>query len=271
MNDLLIRYAKAFRKLSQDKWWEKEPPKQPKGSALPLEFWVELVYASKRLGIKSPDDLAKVLLKESGISPSSRNFAAGKDRGPVAQGMSQFIKSTAIGMMKMSEDTWKYFAWMPAIEQLRWTEKYFGSRAEGKDAGGLYLMNFGGFNNPDGSLYAGKAAQQAWIAAHPEDKEKFKNSDYQQKAIEQNSGLVQNDKIMPSAITGRVKGGLPSSIAAKIEEAEKMVEGKDVPGFTEPDPNWTPNTAAVTTPVQQTEPQNNMLQEIESFQSKLWF
>jgi hypothetical protein len=122
---------------------------------------------------------------------------------------------------------------------LKWTEKYFRrAGAKGKNAGQLYLMNFGGFNNPDGSLYAGHEAQQRWIASHPEDQGKFKNPDYQQKAIEQNPALVSGGRIMPSSVTRLVSGGIRGPIREKIDQAVRAVGNSAPPPFEEPSGEW---------------------------------
>lgn len=236
------KFATIFA-LAAEKWWEQTPPSQPKGAALPDSFWIKFVQMSQRMGV-DPYQLAAVVNSESRFDPTVRYFAAGKNRPPVAQGLSQFIRSTALNMLKMSEDTWRYFAWMPAEQQLGWVEKYFGNRAKGKDAGSLYLMNFGGFPNPDGSLYAGTEAQQRWIAEHPEDKGKFKNPAYQQKAIEQNKPFVTDGRIMPQTVRNKVKGGIRNpGIRKRIAAAIEATQGQPPPAYQEPDPNWSPNKA----------------------------
>jgi hypothetical protein len=233
-----------------------DPGSQPKGAALPASFWIKFVQMSKRLGI-SPYDLAAVINRESAFSPGAQNFAAGKNKPPVAQGLSQFIKYTATKGLGMSPELWEHFAELTGEEQLGWVEKYFKGKAKGKSAGQLYLMNFGGYNNPDGSIYAGKEAQARWIAAHPDDAGKFKNPDYQQKAIEQNPGLVRDGKIMPKNVTDLVAGGVKSDIKARIDEAVQATAGQPVPSYEPPNPEWTggvttaPAAAPAVTPATQ--------------------
>jgi len=251
-------------------WWAETPPQQPKGAALPMDFWIKFVQMSRRLGT-DPRELAAVLWRESRFNPTSRNFASGKNAPPVAQGLSQFIHNTATRALGMSENTWRAFAWMPAEQQLQWIEKYFGSRAKGKDAGQLYLMNFGGFPNPDGSLYAGHAAQERWIAQHPEDADKFKNPNYQQKAIEQNKGLVTDDRIMPSSITRLVAGGIKGPIRAKIEEAMKIVDNQPLPPAQDPDPNWTPNSTMDSVEELKHQDQSSLEEEFQRLVRSLWY
>ena len=210
----LLKLANKFHKLAYI---------QEKGANLPMSFWVKFVQMCQRLGVE-PYDLAAVINKESGFNPAAQNFAAGKDKPPVAQGLTQFIRHTARSL-GASKDTWDNFAILSAEQQLPWIEKYFQGKASGKNAGQLYLMNFGGFNNPDGSLYASIPVQQAWIAKHPGDT--FQNSAYQQKAIEQNPGLVTNGRIVPGSITRLVSGGPPANIKQKIDEAINIIsQGK---------------------------------------------
>jgi hypothetical protein len=275
----ILKLASAFEKLALAvQWWNEPVPAQPKGAALSSSFWIKFVQMCQRLGV-SPYDLAAVINKESAFDPTARNFAAGKNRGPVAQGLSQFIRYTASGL-GVKKSLWEKFAHLPAEEQLKWVEKYFKrGRAKGKSAGQLYLMNFGGFNNPDGSLYAGHDAQQAWIARHPEDQGKFKRANYQQKAIEQNPGLVSNDRIMASSITRLVSGGIQGPIRGKIDEAVRAVGSSQPPAFQEPSPEWTgqvSQTPQYEAPIMGT-PQmmqgtfeSPLLQESDTLLKKLW-
>jgi hypothetical protein len=230
----VLKLADTFFKVAQEVWWN-DPVDETKGAALPDSFWIKFVQMCKRLEV-SPFEMAAVLNNESGLKASARNFASGKDKPPVAQGLNQLIKHTAVKGYGMSEELWKRFYKLSAEDQLPWVEKYFKGRAGGKNAGQLYLLNFGGFNNPDGSLYASLEAQKAYKAQHPD--AEFPRSSYQQKAIEQNPGLVDaSGRIMPSAVTSLVKSGVPDGIRAKIEASLKATEGKPVPGFQEPDPN----------------------------------
>lgn len=213
-------------------------PTQPKGAALPDHFWDKFVQMCQRLRV-SPYELAAVINKESGFNPAAY---PGTPQRPIAQGLNQLIRHTAVNSLKMSPQTWQHLGKMPAEQQLGWTELYFQRvGAAGKNAGQLYLKNFGGFPNPDGSLYAGKAAQAAWIAAHPEDAGKFQRSDFQELAIQQNSGLVRNGKIMPGTVTALVSGGIKGPIREKIDAAVARVGNAPPPPFTPPDPNWIPS------------------------------
>jgi hypothetical protein len=224
------------------------------GSTLPADFWVKFVQMCQRLEV-DPHDLAAVINSESGFNPAARNFAAGKDKSPVAQGFNQLIHGTAKSL-GMSDQTWQYLYLMPAEEQLKWVEKYFGKNARGKNAGQLYLLNFGGYKNPDGSIYAGKAAQNAWIAAHPEDAGKFSNPNYQQLAVEQNPGIVTGGKIMPSSLdklVSRKRG----AFKANIDEAIREIGNRPPPPYEPPNPNWVPSNIqepSESTPIQESAP-----------------
>jgi len=222
----LYSFAKA-------EWWN-DPVNTPKGAALPDSFWIKYVQMCQRLGV-DPMDLAAVINRESGFDASARNLANGPNNPPVAQGFNQMLRSTA-KMVGIDGDLWKEMYKMSPEEQLPYVEKYFKKlNVKGKDAGGIYLLNFGGFNNPDGSLYAGKAAQARWLAKHPEDK--FTRPDFQQKVIEQNAGFVKDDRIMPATVRAHAAKGVGGALAARIQEAIKRVGNSPPPPFEEPNPN----------------------------------
>jgi hypothetical protein len=210
------------------------------GESLSGTFWINFVQMCQRLQT-DPYDMASVLYSESGLNPHARNIQGGK---VIAQGFNQIIGKTA-KELGMSKDLWNNFNKLSPEESLRWTEKYFrksGKTLKGKSATDLWIMNFGGFNNPDGSLYASIAAQRAWMARHPGDT--FQNPLYQQKAIEQNRGLVENGRIMPDRAKRIVSNNLPNNIKILIGEAIKNVGNLSPPPFQEPNPNWsTPEVA----------------------------
>lgn len=239
-----------------------------KASSLPQEFWVKFVEMSKRLKV-SPYELAIVINSESGFNPGAQNIQGGRI---IAQGLNQLIKSTAKSL-GITDELWENFSKLPWEEHLKWSEKFFarfGSRIAGKNAGDIYLMNFGGFSNPDGSLYASKAFQEKYKAQHPE--AEYKQPNYQQKAIEQNSGLVdESGRIMPQRIRESTRRGVPQSIRAQIDEAIKATEGKPLPAFEEPNPNWT-GTQAQQIPVQTPVTPNTMDQTpYAGLENILWF
>lgn len=198
------------------------PGNGTKGASLPPSFWDEYVKMCNRLQC-DPFAMAAIIQNESGFDPAAQNFAAGKDKPPVAQGLHQMIHSTARNYM--SEDDWKNLPNTSAEYQLQFIEKSFKGRAKGKTATQLYGMNLGGYPNPDGSAYASKAAQAEWIAAHPEDAGKFKNPDYQDLAIKQNPGIGNGKTIFVSDLTKFVEGKPSPSIRAQIDAAIARVGG----------------------------------------------
>jgi Transglycosylase SLT domain len=210
------------------------------GQTPPLssDFWVSFVAMSNRLGV-DPKNLAAVIHTESGFRSDSQNFANGKDKPAVAKGLNQLIKPTANGL-GMTDEEWAVYERETPEQQLKWVEKYFaGANIRGKSAVQIYAKNFGSYNNPDGSMYAGKAAQIAWLQANgfPTDdatrKAKFTNADYQQKTIEQNAGLVGSDgTIRLEALQRFVAGQPPPSILAQIEAAQAAFAGGVRPGTT---------------------------------------
>lgn len=195
-----------------------------KGAGLPDSFWDEYVRMCNRIGA-DPYALAAVIQNESGFDPAAQNFAAGKDKPPVAQGLHQMIWSTAKSYM--TKDQWDNLSSSSAEYQLQFVEKCFKGRAKGKNATQLYGMNLGGYPNPDGSAYASKQAQAEWIAAHPGDAGKFKNPDYQDLAIKQNPGVGNGKTIFVSDLTKFVEGKPSPGIRAQIDAAKARVgDGK---------------------------------------------
>lgn len=247
-----------------------------KGSALPASFWVGFVQMAKRLDV-DPYNLAAVINSESGFNPGAQNIQEGRI---IAQGLNQLIHAIATKTLGMSEELWQNFSQLPPEEHLKWTEKFFrkfGDKLKGKSAGDIYLMNFGGFNNPDGSLYASKEAQERFIQANPG--AEFKNSGYQQKAIEQNPGIVdQSGRIMPEQVRSLVASGPPNDIKIKIDEALRTTQGQSVPPFVDPNPNWT--GTQLPTSLNQPQYQPQQIQNITpvpeeldfgSIENTLWF
>jgi len=232
----ILRYANIFYAHAAVKL--AESGSGPKGAALPDSFWIKYVQMCQRLQV-DPYGLAAVMNNESGFDPGARNIQGGVT---IAQGLNQLIKSTA-GGLGIKDDLWKNFYKLSAEEHLKWSEKFFqkfGARLKGKTAGDIYLMNFGGYPNPDGSIYAGKEAQERWKATHPD--AVFKNPEYQQKCIEQNKGFVENGRIMPERVKATVAGGPPKPIKDRIDAAIQIVGNKPPPPFEEPNPNWTGHT-----------------------------
>src|SRR5690606_2038664 len=111
----ILSFANTF-KLASAVWWN-DPVQVQKGGNLPDSFWIKFVEMCKRLGV-SPYELASVINNESGFNASARNFAAGPNKPPVAQGLTQFIKNTAVRGFGMSEDLWKQYYKLSAEEQL---------------------------------------------------------------------------------------------------------------------------------------------------------
>jgi len=227
----ILKFAEMY-KLASSNWWE-DNVQSAGGVSLPDSFWIKFVQMCQRLQVK-PANLAPVLWKESGFKPSAMNFANGKDKPPVAQGLNQLIHETATKMLGMPEQVWQNFYKLSAEEQLPWVEKYFQKAGvAGKSAGQLYRANFGGYNNPDGSLYASLDAQKRFIAKNPG--AVFQKADYQQKVIDSNAGLVDGSgRITMQALEKFVAGGTPMGISAKIKQATEATAGTEPPPYIEP-------------------------------------
>ena len=194
-----------------------------KGAALPDTFWQDYVKMCDRLQV-DPYALGAVLDKESGFNPAAQNFGPkGQPRDtPIAQGLCQFIRSTATSKrIGMDENTWRNFSLLSAEEQLPYVEKYYQGKAAGKTKDDLNIMTFGGYNNPDGSVYASKEAQDAWIATHPQDAGKFKNPDKQDRALKANPGSSKDGglTIRREELAKRLANYPRPSIRARIDSA----------------------------------------------------
>ncbi len=157
---------------------------------LPDSFWFAFIKMCERLGTP-PQNVAKVIRNESKFDPKAVNYQTvnGKKK-PIAKGLNQIIKGigTKIGM---PPGMWDNFENMTAEQQLPWVEKSFrASNIKGNmSATDIYARNFGGFPNPDGSMYASKA----YIDKHPQ-KDKFQRPDFQDLAYRQNIGLDKDHK-----------------------------------------------------------------------------
>lgn len=120
----------------------------------------------------------------------------------------------------MPDDIWKSFATLSAENQLPWLEKYFSINSiAGKTKEQIYRKNFGGFPNPDGSLYASKEYIDNYQSE--EDRAKFRNPSFQDIACKQNKLLVSNGRIVQEALDKLVENKPSKLIVAAIEKALK--------------------------------------------------
>lgn len=207
-----------------------DDPTASKSQGLDAEYWMSYVQMCQRLGV-DPKNLARVLNAESGMKSGAENLANGQDKPPVAKGLNQLIWESAKGL-GMSRQVWEEYQTYTPQQQLPWVEKYFsrGSGIKGASPERIYQKNFGGANK-DGTLYANKAAQDAYLAAnYPPDqweaerKRIYPNAAYQEKAIAQNPGLVGksgrgNDGRITYADLAANIPPLPASFAAGIDGA----------------------------------------------------
>ncbi|MDB9721082.1 hypothetical protein OAA67_04310 [Winogradskyella sp.] len=125
------------------------PPNGPKTTSS-SDFWQQYVCMCNRMGVQ-PEQLARVLQSESGFSASAKNEQGGVI---IAKGLNQLTRDTALGL-GMTAAQYDDYLNIPREQQLKWVERYYGNRAQGKDAADLYAINFGaGYYDPTtGSLY----------------------------------------------------------------------------------------------------------------------
>lgn len=140
------------------------------------DFYDQFVAMCNRLGCQA-EELAAVIQSESSWNEHAKNS--------IAKGLIQLVKTTACGRLEngrrvgglgMSEAEYEQFENSSRIEQLPWIEKFYQGRAKGKNAGQLKRITFGGYNNPDGSLWHSVAEPQ------PPDYKKYKNAQGQRNA-----------------------------------------------------------------------------------------
>lgn len=190
------------------------------GRNLPPSFWDSYVRMCQRLKV-NPNALAAPLELESGFNPHAGNSLGVKGAPAIAKGLNQLIRSTATSM-GMTAEQWDNYGNLSGEEQLPWVEKYFRGKVAGKNAGQIYGLNAGGYNNPDGSLYASKARQAEFIAANPG--AVFPNADYQDKAVAQNPGLAGGKGYIAQSDLNKAVVGRPSTgIREQIEAAAARV------------------------------------------------
>jgi hypothetical protein len=202
---------------------------QRPGPNLPDAFWNDYVGMCNRLKV-SPYAMAGVIDGESGFDPHAQNIQKGK---VIAQGLNQFVRSTAVGTVKngkvqggyMTPEQWTTYQDLSAQEQLPFVERFMrGQNVAGKNALQIYARNFGNHNNPDGSMYAGKARQAAWLADHPGDK--FNDPEGQQRAIDLNASLAGGmGYVEINDLEKYVRGKPSAAIRSKIDAAVARAGG----------------------------------------------
>ena len=198
----------------------KKSQSQLKGADLPDSFWDKYIEMCQRLEI-NPYYLAAVIESESQFDPTATAYKFNvktQKKEPIAKGLHQLIFDTA-KLHGLNYNQWLNFDKMSAEDQLFYIEKYFKGKSKGKNATELYKLLAGYYNNPDGSLYASKEAQERWIKDHPEDKEKFKNSDYQDIVVKNNPSISQNGKITVKTLEQSHKGKPSQEIRDKISQS----------------------------------------------------
>jgi hypothetical protein len=179
----------------------------------------------------SPYAMAGVIDGESGFKPSAENVQKGVH---IAKGLNQFVRSTAVGQKGkdgkvtggyMTAEQWETYEKLSAQEQLPFVKRFMaGQNVAGKNSLQIYARNFGNHNNPDGSMYAGKERQAAWIADHPG--AKFNDPQGQQRAIEQNASLAKGKGYIEINDLGKYVAGKPSAgIRSKIDAAVARAGG----------------------------------------------
>jgi hypothetical protein len=176
------------------------------------DFWVQFTVMCNRLGCQ-PEELAHVIQSESGFDPSAG--AKNKNGVVTAKGLIQLIHGTAIGI-GMSEEEYANLQSEDATSQLKWVERFYRNRAVGRNAFQLKAVAFGGYNNPDGSIYSSAATSPA-----------YKQPDKQKRAYLRNAALdgpPPKGYLTPEDLGKRMaKNPLAPKFKAKINQARQAL------------------------------------------------
>jgi hypothetical protein len=139
----------------------------------------------------------------------NRNSKTGK---PQAKGLNQMTQATGTAF-GMPPGYWDTYENVPASEQLIWVEKYFKG-SKGSSAAQLYRKNFGGFNNPNGSLYDGSACDKG-----------YDKCEQQQVSYRENKGLDRDGKgYITTEDLASILPSLPGSLAAGIANGKAALD-----------------------------------------------
>lgn len=204
-------------------------------------FWTNFVHMCMRLKI-DPKEYAKVLNSESGFNPTAKNPPTGR---PTAQGIPQFVRSTAL-MSGVSPEQWDNFANLSGEEQLPFLESYAKKTGQtnGKKAGAIYARHFGGFPLPAVGGYAGGRGYMGpslYYALSDNDKVAVLKAcndrlDFMFDAYKQNPVDTDGDGVASAADLARKMDSstLPGNIALAIEKAQADIAAgaPDVPPST---------------------------------------
>jgi len=234
-----VPIARTFKGVSIP---EPSPPGTT-GAYLPDTFWHKYVLMCQRLKV-DPVNMAAVLHKESRFDPRAVN-QKGQN---LAQGLCQFVRKTGTGKtVGMSPTVWNQFGTMSAEAQLYYVEKFYAGKVAGATKARINEVTVGSnsHTNPDGSMYASKEAQAKWVAAHPEDAEKFLNPADQDRAVTGNpqaavDGIITADSL---ASAGQLDRRPPSDILNQIRSAQTFLSRNNISPFSNP-PTPTPEQPA---------------------------
>lgn len=205
---------------------------------LSASFWDKYVQMCNRLGT-DPYELARVIFTESGFRSGIVNYVIGKDGRPTdqpqAKGFNQIIKSVGTNKaVKMTPEEWDNMENVPPEKSLEYTESYFkAANIKGAKADLIYRKNFGGYNNPDGTIYASYAKQDAYLQAKGEPggppysnearSKYFRNPASQDNSVKQNPGLDNGKGYIETNDLNRILAVLPVYMAQALDEAVARV------------------------------------------------
>lgn len=210
------------------------PPVTGAGSGqLGPNFWINYVDMCRRLGIDSRE-LGKVFYNESRFNPAAQAIRGNPPR-VVAQGVSQFIKNTAIKLGEVPPDQWNNFYQLSGEEQLPYIERYLKKvgMSRRKTAAQMYSTHFGGYNLPG---YGRGYMSRATYGSLPPDKKEAidkavgkHNLEFMFRAYDQNpaDGISDGikDGVVGAADLAHFMNNvtLPTKIESAISDAEAQI------------------------------------------------
>jgi predicted house-cleaning noncanonical NTP pyrophosphatase (MazG superfamily) len=212
--------------------------------SLSNEFWKKFLEMaeeisndkSKEAVLKVAELIAKVISDESGFDPHQ---VAIRNGHPVAKGLNQMLKTTAIdmGMTAQQWDDLDKPNGLSAIEQLPFVEKFFKRMGvkptDSKES--LHSKNFGGYHGTNPKSIEGNAisyASKAYIDQVDPEHKRFTNPDFQDKAYRQNIDLdiilgPDGKLLLDSNGRPRRKGYIsPSDLSEKASAARRALVTK---------------------------------------------
>jgi len=194
-------------------------------------FWSKLVIMSNRLGVQ-PENVAMVMKSESGLKSSAVSKVSN------AKGLIQLTASSAPGA-GLTPEQFANFENLSREQQLDAVEEYFRagnggpSRIQGKTAAEIKAMVFGGFNNPDGSLYNSLAGTPGY-ENYPRSEKQLRNYNSNREIDLDKDGIITPEELFERSAK---RATLSKSQLAAIAKARRRLGMAEDPAPVRPNAN----------------------------------